>query len=693
MLQTLLPSLSIVISIAFCVYLLIRKRGGIAVFALLGGLVSCVSLEIFDLLALKFPEELLVWKKGALISESLLPSFWLLFALTFSRENGLRGLSALPRIALILSPVFVLAAVFPPVERFFYSPDFADERVLFLGQGGYFFYIAALLYFTFSLVHLECTLMSLPRHERWQVKFEIVGAGVLLAMFIFYYSQGLLYRSIDMNLVPIRAAALIAAVALMAYSRLRRGEAAKIYVSRDMAYRSVVVLVVGLYLIGLGLVGEGMRYLGESYQRSLFVAIAFLSGLAVTIILLSHTLKLKIRVFLHKHFYRNKFDYRTQWLRFTEELSASRNEQELQKAILSFFCRTFAVRGAALFLLEEESGEYRAIAWHDMRAEDLGFKEGNSLVQYLLEKKSWVFNIRDDNPQVLAENRTFLEKYGVSFIVPLYFDNNLEGFIVLGSLINESEAPTYEDYDLMKMVARQATSTLLSLKLSEQLSTAQEMAAIGKVSAFVMHDLKNLVSSLAMVVDNAKEYINDPDFQEDMFETLDGTVKKMKGLIAKLKNLEEKTVLSLQACDLKEVVCEVARTAHSGKVIVKGEPVFAEMDPGEIHKVVLNLVLNAQEAGGGNEPVTVEVGRDSEAFFRVSDKGCGMSEEFVRKRLFKPFETTKKKGFGIGLYQCKQVIEAHGGRIDVESREGVGSTFTVRLPLACSEQWAVISDE
>jgi hypothetical protein len=117
------------------------------------------------------------------------------------------------------------------------------------------------------------------------------------------------------------------------------------------------------------------------------------------------------------------------------------------------------------------------------------------------------------------------------------------------------------------------------------------------------------------------------------------------------------------------------------------------MDPGEIHKVVLNLVLNAQEAGGGNEPVTVEVGKDSEAFFRVSDKGCGMSEEFVRKRLFKPFETTKKKGFGIGLYQCKQVVEAHGGRIDVESREGVGSTFTVRLPLACSEQWAVISDE
>jgi putative PEP-CTERM system histidine kinase len=266
------------------------------------------------------------------------------------------------------------------------------------------------------------------------------------------------------------------------------------------------------------------------------------------------------------------------------------------------------------------------------------------------------------------------------FLVPLLSEHRLEGFIALEGRINPDEVLTYEDYDLMKVLARQSTAAILNLRLSAELSAAREMELMGRVSAFVMHDLKNLVSNLGMVVDNAENYLDDPEFQVDMLDTLRGTVGKMKGLIQHLRTLQEKPLLERRKYDLRQVVDEALGSLSLSNVRVSGNAVEADIDAEEIQKVVLNLVLNALEAGGKNQArAWVEVGGDGQACIRVRDEGCGMSEEFIRTRLFKPFETTKKKGFGIGLYQCKHIVEAHGGRIEVHSEEGVGTEFTVML--------------
>ncbi|HEX8948747.1 MAG TPA: ATP-binding protein, partial [Dissulfurispiraceae bacterium] len=172
------------------------------------------------------------------------------------------------------------------------------------------------------------------------------------------------------------------------------------------------------------------------------------------------------------------------------------------------------------------------------------------------------------------------------------------------------------------------------------------------------------------------------DFQKDMLQSLGNTIGKMKRLITRLRNFEEKQVLNRSLADLHWIVYDVVALVGAGEVKVQTRSVFSEVDAEEIQKVVLNLVLNAIEATGGKGPVTVEVGGDETAFIRVRDCGCGMTEEFMRMRLFKPFHTTKAKGLGIGLYQCKQIIEAHGGRIEVSSEAGRGSTFTVHLPAA-----------
>ncbi|MEA3333950.1 MAG: ATP-binding protein, partial [Pseudomonadota bacterium] len=203
----------------------------------------------------------------------------------------------------------------------------------------------------------------------------------------------------------------------------------------------------------------------------------------------------------------------------------------------------------------------------------------------------------------------------------------------------------------------------------------------GKVSAFVIHDLKNQVSSLSLMVENAVDYIADPEFQEDMLETLTGTIDKMKNLIARLKNLREKPELNLVEVDLLEIVERVIRNLGREVELVKDGSVLVRADGEELATVLLNLLLNAFDAGLDNYlvVVTVGLGEGGEPCFKVSDQGCGMSVDFIENRLFRPFSTTKKKGLGIGLYQCKQIVEAHGGRIEVESELGVGTVFTVKM--------------
>ncbi len=678
-------SIAVICSILlFSLYLFAKKRGQYSALLLMGGLFCCLGIEFFDYMVLQQPEKLFFWKRGVLTCESLLPLLWLSYSIFFARKGGLKTLTVFQKSALVFPLLFVpIPFLFPP-EALFYAPDFPSEKLIFLNAPGYTFYFCLLLLLVLILANLERDIMALPAQERYRVKFEIVGAGLIMAMLIVYYSQGLLYRTLNMALIPERSVVVLLGIGLMFYSFARRGGLTRLYVSRDIAYRSVVVLIVGSYFIVLGLLGEGMRYLGSSSQEGFFYFIAFLGGLFTVVLVLSETLKRKLKVFFHKNFYQQKYDYRNQWQQFTNRISSLYDLNELQEAILAFFCETFSIQGASLFLCDDDRKKYICLAKREMAITDQIFSCENSLMA-CLAGKDWVFSVRDDNPDVHNENRLFFERFEVSFIIPLKFEERLEGFIVLGRWINPDEKVIFEDYDLMKILARQAINSLMSQRLSEQLSAQREMAAIGKISTFVVHDLKNLVSSLGMMTENARDYINEPEFQQDMLGTLSGTVEKMKNLISRLKNFQANKALDLVPCDLREISLECARTFHNGTVEVSGEPTRVNGDPAELQKVVFNLILNGVEASDNSSPVRVVTGKDNNAFLRVIDRGAGISEEFIRSHLFKPFETTKKKGFGIGLYQCRNIIEAHGGRIEVKSEEGKGTEFSVYLPLLSVE--------
>ena len=304
----------------------------------------------------------------------------------------------------------------------------------------------------------------------------------------------------------------------------------------------------------------------------------------------------------------------------------------------------------------------------------------NSIVRFLRER-AWVINVKDENLGIAEENRRFFEQNKISFMIPLFDGERLEGFITLGHIIKNNEVYIYEDYDLMKTIARQASQAIQHQRLSEQITQAREMEAIGNVATFVVHDLKNLVATISLIVENAGRYMQNPDFQKDMLTSLGNTIGKMQVLIGRLKNLGDISSLNLHPVDLLELAANTAQMVSAGRIKVSGNPEKIIADGEEIQKVVINLLINAVEASDHEQSILAEVGNDEGAsFIRISDQGCGMSNNYIRTKLFKPFTSTKKQGLGIGLYQCRKIVESHGGRIEVNSLEGSGSVFTVWFP-------------
>ncbi|MDB4470842.1 PEP-CTERM system histidine kinase PrsK [Deltaproteobacteria bacterium] len=679
MTSVVLSAVSVVATVIGSIFLLFRTRvqESLLLFLLL---ILSAALFGLDAYILANPQQFYL-KLYVQKLEAGLPLVALLYSAFFCRAVSLKKLSIASRVLLPFALLVFIVGLTRGPEAYYFSPDFGEESLLFLTDFGFVFYLMLMSLLVLAMVQLERTLSALSQFERWRVKYEIIGTCVLLGISVVYYSQSLLYRSLDMGMADARSFALLLAAGLTLYSRFSRDQGEQIRISRAAAYRSLVLFVVGAYLIGLGLLGEGMRYLDLPAQRNVLLVIAIVSAVLVAILFMSETLRRKIKVHLHKNFYQSKYDYRQHWTDFTAKISGADSLAELQQTILITFCETFACKGAAFYLLDSESGEYSNSSHFEFRRDWRTFKSEDPLIVQLAEK-DWIIDLQH-SPEELEDTLVdSLAEAGASLVIPLLFDNELIGFIVLTGKINTAEKYSYEDYDLMRMIARQATAAVHGLSLSEQLSIARELAAIGKVSTFVLHDLKNQVSGLSLMLDNAKDYIDEPEFQQDMLETVDNTVSNMKGLIARLKNLKEKPQLLVLPVDLKKIVDDAVETT-TGNIEVSGESVRIDADEEEIYKVVLNLLLNAVEASTSGTAIQVQYGlKDDAAFVTVSDTGCGMSVDFISNRLFKPFETTKKHGFGIGLYQCKQIMESHSGSISVTSREGEGTSFTLRLPSA-----------
>ncbi|MEC4686302.1 MAG: XrtA/PEP-CTERM system histidine kinase PrsK [Nitrospirota bacterium] len=691
MFELIVSAIATVLLLTLSLYLFLKRKTAADV-ALSSVIFLFALIEIADQLSLNLQDSPLFFKRISLFFESMLPVFLMLFTLSHSRWRSVKSISfpwwALTAVALF----FPVCTLLFPVNDFFYSPDLQTEKLLFLGTVGYWFYMGVMIYCVIALIHLEAAFSVTSTSDRWRIKFEVIGVGSILAVLIFYFSQGLLYRSINMNLVPVRSGAFIVAAILVGYSRIFRGNGVRIVVSRYVLYRSLSLILVGLYLLLLGLIGEGMRYLGASFSKDLSIFIAFTAGIIMLVILFSERLRRRAKVLINKHFYANKHDYRTEWLKFTTRLTSCRTAADIRDVILTTYRETFGLNGASLYILDDNKKRYVQAANQSMYGEMMELKPSDALVSYFQEMDR-VLNPFDGEYKPDADEAIFIERTGARLLVPLMNNGRIEGIVVFGEQLAE-ENFIYEDFDLMKTIARHATLALLNFRLSEELAETREVAAVARISSFVIHDLKNHTTTLSLLLDNAKDYLDDPEFQEDMIKSIKNTLTKMKDLIQRLKTVPEKQDLNQGHTDINylagKTVSEVMKIKPDIKIDYHGTSAVSMVDAGEIRKVILNIMLNAVEAVGVNGIISVETGCNGEmTYVRVEDNGCGMTDDFINNHLFKPFRTTKEKGLGIGLYQCRQIVDAHDGRIEVSSVAGKGSVFTVYLPVIKETEFAI----
>ena len=662
--------------LALAAFLLHLERSRSCLYLSAALLVTAV-LELLELASLAGPADALFYKRCAIIAESMLPALWVLSSLTFARQPGPWKIGRLSHLGLAGILLVALLPIMAPADAFFYAPDFPSERLLFLNNTGYYYYLWIMACLVFALVNLEKTFINASPNAQYRIKYELIGLGTILAVLVFYYSQALLYRTLNMNYLPVRSFVYLLAAGLAAYSLFCRRGKVRIAVSRQAAFKSVVLVAVAAYLLLLGLLGEGMQHFRFSFPRTVSVSFAFLLGIALLIVLLSRRVRREVKVMLHKNFYQNKHDYRIQWLNFTMQLSTSRSGEELLQRILEAYCEVFGIKGAALFLHDENCGGYTMTSGYQMDLIGEVIHPSNSLLHFM-KRSAWVICLKDDNPEVLPDDLKPFAAKEVSFVIPLFDGELIEGFIALGPVFKEDEVYIYEDYDLMKTIARQASLAILHQKLSEQITQAREIEAIGNVATFVAHDLKNHITNLSLIVQNAAIHIANPEFQRDMLVSLGNTVGKMQKLIASLKGLGEKEIYSKHPVNLIILVQDTASLFTGSKIEVAGKDQTVRIDREEIQKVVMNLITNAVEASDPDQQIAIEVGCTTGVpFIKVRDRGCGMTAGFIRHELFKPFSTSKKQGLGIGLYQCRQIVDAHGGRIEVSSVPGSGTEFTV----------------
>ncbi len=635
----------------------------------------------FDIQLLVSESEPGGWLRSSIISDVLLALSVYFYTKTIFRDNSKIYLGYGFWISIAIAIGLIGYVCWSSLETLVFAPDIREEHLYFLTDHGLAVYLLVMVFLVFGLVQLERTFAGLHALQRWEIKVEVLGSGLLLTASALYYSQSLLYRSIDLRYSGFWSLVVCCALVVICYSRLFRSGNGRLALARGIAHRSFVLLIVGGYLIILGLVGEGLRYFNVANANSIFYGILALASLGLATLFLSERLRRKIKVVLHKNFYQSKYDYRELWESFVDKTGQGETLADLERAILDLFCEPLACKGGILYLKDTETNDFLFSAAFNMARDWRPFPADDPLVRLLMEK-DWLLNLRDEVPELEDSLLRSLVDQHIFLIIPMFVDEELVGFVLLAEQINPEEL-TYEDYDLLRMLARQSIATLQAMRLSEQLTASREMAAIGKVSTFVLHDLKNQVSGLSLLLENARDYIADPDFQEDMLETVENTVANMKGLIIRLKNLKEKPTLAISKVDVNQIVRDAIATSSGTIEFDEGDgALYLSGDEEEIYKVVLNLLVNALEAGPHQVVGVRSYRRDNMALISVTDRGCGMAEDFMIDKLFKPFETTKKHGFGIGLYQCRQIIEAHNGTIEVESVVGEGTTFTLQLPLA-----------
>jgi putative PEP-CTERM system histidine kinase len=672
--------------------LLVRRQNRSSHWSLAALLGATALTQLANGLGLFDEAHALLWRRMALATELIQPAALLYVGLRFLNPAE-RGENSSPLWrARTIAVVGLLLALLTVTDRVFVWKTFDDGiSAIALASWGRMPYVFVVIAMALGLAKLELVLRASREPVRHRLKFIVIGLGGLAGYQIYQASQMLLFPIWRAEHVLVSSVVTAMALSLIAYglgrSRLRE-VLVNTYVSQQALFGSVTFIVIGLYLLTVGVVGEWIRRTNQPLGVGLSVLVVFGGLVGLVVAVFSKTVRAEIRRFLTRNFYRSKYDYRVRWLQVTEAFQEAANQEAIMDRLLDLLIKTFATTTISIWVF---------------RAADRRFCQTRSVTA---EKEPYpidlshpvIMKLRESDEPVLLEGGMVgrnagagatgdpLVAMGAVLCFPIRTQGQLTAFVALGKQLH-GEAYGTDDCDLLHGIAHHVGTLLSHATLAEERQAAAELEALHRFSVFCLHDLKNLAARLSLVAQNAEHHGKDPAFQESAMRTVADTANKMTTLMSKLslKSFTPVPVATPEPIDMSnlidETVAPIRGEGHVG-LSVSGKPVPPVMAVREqIHQVLLNVVLNAKQAIGekGNISIAIEQSNGS-VVVTVDDTGSGIPSSMLES-LFRPSQSSRPGGLGIGLYQCKQIVEAHQGTIQLRSEEGKGTQVRIELPI------------
>ncbi|MEN6475130.1 MAG: XrtA/PEP-CTERM system histidine kinase PrsK [Syntrophaceae bacterium] len=507
---------------------------------------------------------------------------------------------------------------------------------------------------------------------------------------------GAIYRigthAISEDILILESLIMLVGILLVVFFSIRhRLFAVDILVSRYAIYHSITFLSVGIYLCMSGLIIYGMHRLGLSAS---FVMTGFLAFCAVIILLLmivSPTLRARVRFFINTHFFVNKYDYRKEWGEMSRYLGVATNASQIIHTTAQVILDSMFIRELSIWLRDEEEHVFTcALAFPcapvlDRVAPDdpfliyLGTRPFLRSVPMVLGDRLW--------ERIVTADATFVEANKIEMAVPMTSEGAMIGFIAVG---RENPGSRYgaDDIDLLTDIAAQCGAALMQAQFAQQLAENKEVDTYNYLSATLLHDLKNAAGHLSLILQNAPKHIDQKDFQQDMIETITQALARIDKVISKLGRLPGKVEIAHKPVHVEPFVQSLVNKLKPRLATVQliqhmEDGLELNTDPEMLERMLENLIINASEAVSPQGEITITAARarlGGGIAISVADDGPGLTEEFVKKRLFKPFQTTKPTGTGIGLWHVKNMAQQVGARITVDNRRARGVVFTLVFP-------------
>lgn len=534
------------------------------------------------------------------------------------------------------------------------------------------------------------------RQSRLGLRWPVMGLAALWACDLNLYTIAYLGGRWPFELTVSRGLAVVLLAGTLAIGGAKGSEALRFRPSRAVTFQTFSLLVIGAYLIAMVAVAQWLSYVGGDFARLVELAFLTIASALAILLLPSRRLRSWLKVTLTKHFFQHRYDYREEWLRFTRTIGGKGGSDgddalPLGERVVQAVA-DIAESPAGLLLAPDDNGDLTLAArWQWGAAEvpavaiardALPFFEQNGFIIDLDEVRAGSAAHGEGGvvPEWLrAESRAWA-------LVPLIHYERLVGMVVLARPVAPRKFD-WEDFDLLRVVGQQLASYLAEHAVQEALAESSRFEDFHRRIAFVMHDIKNLASQLSLLARNAERHADNPAFRDDMLLTLRSSAEKLNALLARLSRYGAGAVDQLAQIDGEEVARAVVEQfkARGTVILAECQPCVVVANREALEQVLVHLVQNALDASAADTPVFLTLTSDGlGARFDVVDSGSGMTPDFVRNKLFKPFVSSKPGGFGIGAFEARELVRAMRGRLEVESREGLGSRFTVRLPVAAA---------